>query len=334
MATHKKILSVPQMHCAACEYYLEKKVVGVGGIQGANANVRDKTLTIEWDHEDDTGEMIAKINEIIQKDGYTAEPQSIRRQSFWTRDLATALVICLPLVVLFSWLQSSGILETLSPQTVSYPAFFLIGVLASVSSCMVVTGGFILTFSTAMARSPGGHKARGLVALHIARIIGFFVLGGLLGLLGSAVAFSTTTTAVITILLAGVMILTALSLLGITLFAAHPLQKKIQNTVDILSQKGSVAVGVAIGVLTFFLPCGFTQSMQLYAVSTGSFISGALVMLFFALGTLPVLALMSFFSVHIQNSRYSGVLAKCAGLLILAFAATNGVAALRLLGIF
>jgi len=41
------------------------------------------------------------------------------------------------------------------------------------------------------------------------------------------------------------------------------------------------------GALTFFLPCGFTFAMQVYAISTGNFIQGALVMGIFALGTLP-----------------------------------------------
>ena len=41
------------------------------------------------------------------------------------------------------------------------------------------------------------------------------------------------------------------------------------------------------GALTFFLPCGFTQAMQLYAVTSGSFLSGALIMGIFALGTAP-----------------------------------------------
>jgi len=41
------------------------------------------------------------------------------------------------------------------------------------------------------------------------------------------------------------------------------------------------------GAMTFFLPCGFTQAMQLYAVSTGSITKGALIMMLFALGTAP-----------------------------------------------
>ena len=43
------------------------------------------------------------------------------------------------------------------------------------------------------------------------------------------------------------------------------------------------------GALTFFLPCGFTQAMQLYAVSTGDFTTGALIMGAFAIGTAPAL---------------------------------------------
>jgi len=41
------------------------------------------------------------------------------------------------------------------------------------------------------------------------------------------------------------------------------------------------------GALTFFLPCGFTQAMQLFAVSSGNFIQGALIMSLFAIGTAP-----------------------------------------------
>ena len=41
------------------------------------------------------------------------------------------------------------------------------------------------------------------------------------------------------------------------------------------------------GALTFFLPCGFTQAMQLYAVSTGSFWQGMAIMGLFAIGTAP-----------------------------------------------
>lgn len=51
-----------------------------------------------------------------------------------------------------------------------------------------------------------------------------------------------------------------------------------------------------IWVLTFFLPCWFTQAMQIYAASSSSFISGAMIMWIFALWTMPVLFLLGFWS--------------------------------------
>jgi hypothetical protein len=48
-----------------------------------------------------------------------------------------------------------------------------------------------------------------------------------------------------------------------------------------------------LGALTFFLPCGFTQALQLYVLGKGSFTTGALTMLVFALGTLPALLSLS-----------------------------------------
>ena len=48
------------------------------------------------------------------------------------------------------------------------------------------------------------------------------------------------------------------------------------------------------GAATFFLPCGFTQAVQLYALSTGSPVSAGLTMAVFAVGTSPgLLALAS-----------------------------------------
>jgi sulfite exporter TauE/SafE len=44
---------------------------------------------------------------------------------------------------------------------------------------------------------------------------------------------------------------------------------------------------LVLGVLSFFLPCGFTQAVQVYALSTGQAGRAALVMGLFALGTTP-----------------------------------------------
>ena len=87
-----------------------------------------------------------------------------------------------------------------------------------------------------------------------------------------------------------------------------------------------------VGVATFFLPCGFTQSMQLYTLTTGSFLQGGLTMLAFALGTLPVLALMSFSSFSVQTSGKKGIFFKTAGLIVILFALFNIINSLAAAG--
>jgi len=332
MPNIKKILYVPQMHCTACEFYLEKKLKTVDGVVDVVANIKQKSIEATFQDETQIDTVINTINELIGSDGYSVSTTPSKKP-FWSRDLGVAVGISAIFITLFILLQKSGFLDQFSPQTITYPAIFFVGVIASLSSCMVVTGGFILTFSAAVAKLHKNYTTNALIGLHVARVVGFFVLGGILGLIGSAAAISPTTTGIINISLAIIMILAALSMLNITLFSTNILQKKAQSLVNVLSQKGSLYVGIITGILTFFLPCGFTQSMQLYAVSTGNFMSGALVMLFFALGTLPMLILMSVFSVHIQNSRWNSVLSKIVGIFIFAFALTNIVTGLRLLGI-
>jgi sulfite exporter TauE/SafE len=88
-----------------------------------------------------------------------------------------------------------------------------------------------------------------------------------------------------------------------------------------------------VGVATFFLPCGFTQSMQLYTLSTGSFTAGALTMFSFALGTLPALALLSFSSFSIRESSRAGIFFKSAGLIVTLFALFNIINSLVIAGL-
>lgn len=70
-------------------------------------------------------------------------------------------------------------------------------------------------------------------------------------------------------------------------------------------------------VETFFLPCGFTQSMQIVALSSGSFVSGMFIMLAFALGTLPMLALLSFGSASTIVIKYAPLFFKSAGVVVI-----------------
>jgi Cytochrome C biogenesis protein transmembrane region len=60
-----------------------------------------------------------------------------------------------------------------------------------------------------------------------------------------------------------------------------------------LAERDANGGAFALGAATFFLPCGFTQALQLYVLAKGSFAIGALSMFAFSLGTLPALLSLS-----------------------------------------
>ena len=71
------------------------------------------------------------------------------------------------------------------------------------------------------------------------------------------------------------------------------LRKVIPRTPKIFGNKVYNKIGrsgpLVIGLLNGLMPCGALQSMQIYALGTGSLVSGALSMLFFCVGTVPLM---------------------------------------------
>ena len=130
-------------------------------------------------------------------------------------------------------------------------------------------------------------------------------------------------------------------LLGINLLDLFPWARKLTPTLPRFFSKhlmqikeiNHVLTPLFVGVLTFFLPCGFTQSMQIFALSTGNFWSGAMTMFAFALGTFPILALLSFTSVAIHDKVKSKVFFRTAGLIVIFFALFNLINSLVAKGI-
>ncbi|MBI2476682.1 sulfite exporter TauE/SafE family protein, partial [Candidatus Uhrbacteria bacterium] len=84
------------------------------------------------------------------------------------------------------------------------------------------------------------------------------------------------------------------------------------------------------GALTFFLPCGFTQAMQLYAISTGDFKTGAIVMGAFALGTAPALLGIGGLS-SIMKGTAARIFYAVVGILVIAFGVYNIQSAMAVL---
>lgn len=288
-------------------------------------------------------EIARTLSPILEKHGYKLSIGKEPLDKFRARwfDFKIAIPIAIGFIGLFVILQKLGIVNLITSGEVNYGTAFLIGLIASVSTCAAVVGSLALAISANFVKEDdsltplGVGKARPQIFFHIGRLVSFFILGGVIGAVGSAFELGMTGAFLLSFIVAIVMLI-----LGINLLDVFPWTRKLQPTLPkfisshILEVKkiNHTLTPVLLGIVTFFLPCGFTQSMQLYALSTGNFITGALIMFIFALGTLPMLALLSFTSIGIHSKVKLGIFFKTAGLVVIFFALFNLINSLVAIG--
>lgn len=217
---------------------------------------------------------------------------------------------------------------------ISLWAAFVIGLIASVSSCVAVVGGLVLSMSTNFAK--GGDSLKPQILFHLGRLASFFFGGGLVGIIGANFQLSNTGTFFIGAIVSVVMIILGLNLLDIFSWASKlqiTLPVSIREKIHNLKYFNHTLTPLVVGILTFFLPCGFTQSMQIYTLSTGSFWTGAFTMFAFALGTLPILALLSFGSLGIHKKSWAPIFFKTAGFIVIFFGLFNLYNSFNIIGV-
>lgn len=321
---------VEGMHCAACELLIEKKLSKVDGIKKVDAKLNKGKVYIQADRDLNA----ADLSKLVESEGYKIVNEKLDRKAIKYKELLIGLGIASLFVLFFLIIQKLGIVNLANNGgSITLPFIFLIGIIASLSTCMAVVGGLVLSLSSNYAKE---HQAKPMILFHMSRIIGFFILGGLIGLIGSAFILTPTISFILNVILFVVMIVMAVNLLEVLPFA-----KKLQLKMPKFIGKRAMQVGetshiltpILLGIVTFLLPCGFTQSMQLYSLTTGSFINGALTMFVFSLGTFPVLALISFASTKFSKTLQSGIFFKAAGFIIIFFALFNLTTALVAMGL-
>lgn len=332
MSSERYVFHVDGMHCKACVALTESELSDDPRVTKAHSDLKARTVEVEGDFGDAEPEkIVAELSERLSQHSLSLERTETAVQ--W-REFTFAVPIALAFVVLFVLLQKSGIVNLVGDGEVSYATAFLIGIVASLSTCMALVGGLVLSMSATFAQED--RSSRPLVLFHAGRLVSFFILGGAIGAVGSLFRLGSAGVAVMSLVVGVVMLLLGVNLLGIFRAVGH-LQVSMPRAVSrhalAVSKLNHTFTPALVGVTTFFLPCGFTQSMQLYAISTGSFLAGAGTMLAFALGTFPVLALLSFAPVSIHDSSWSGIFFKSAGIVVIAFAALNIVSGLTAAGI-
>lgn len=328
----KHTFHVRGMHCNACVMLTESELAEHPKVTSAHSNLGTRTVEIVGDFGNETREEIAaELSKMLSKHSLATTPE--QRRVPW-REFGVAAPLAAGFILLFVLLQRAGIVNLVQSDERTYGTAFVIGIIASLSTCMAVVGGLVLSVSANYAKK--GERVRPQILFHVGRLAGFFILGGGIGALGAMVQFGQTGSLILGLVVGLVMLILGINLLDVfhwTKRLTPSMPKFIARRVTALSTLNHTLMPALLGLATFFLPCGFTQSMQIYTLGTGSFLVGALTMGVFALGTLPVLALVSFSSSGVQGSPRSGIFFKTAGLIVLVFALFNIIGALVAAGI-
>ena len=301
-------LKVQGMTCSSCEVLIERNLKKIPGVETVKVSRVNEQAEVECaDHL-----QVEELQNALKDKGYTlSSPEgNTFKRHFILKNKERYSEIGAVLVLLFAAYflltqfdllpKNFGVTDNMS-----YGFIFVIGLVAATSTCLALAGGLLLAISSKFQENnsnPNGwQRFKPHLLFNIGRIISYTLLGGAIGALGSVLTLSSGVTGAITVIASLLMIVMGLQLLGIFPWL-NKVQIKMPKLIahkvydDASNKKAGQASSFLFGAATFFLPCGFTQALQLYVLGKGDFLTGALTMLAFSLGTLPSLAGIGAFS--------------------------------------
>ncbi|OIN90234.1 hypothetical protein CO019_01475 [Candidatus Berkelbacteria bacterium CG_4_9_14_0_2_um_filter_42_30] len=334
-----KKIYIAGMHCASCEKLLDSEFRKIAGIANIKINRADDSADIYYS---DIQPHISEFQKIGKKYDYRISEQRLAKISgshtawewFWS------ISIALILLGLYKIFQNLGLFKgiAIGSKNISFGIAVLAGVVASLSSCLAVVGTVVIAFAEKYQTRGSDFYQTALkpnLQFHLGRLITFFLLGGVLGLLGGEINISGNFISIFTIIIAVVMAWLGLNILGILPSITDvgiKMPSVLTKNWHSLQQSEHKAAPYLLGGLTFFLPCGFTQSMQIFALASGSFLTGGLTLVLFALGTLPILMVVGT-TASWAKSRRIEIVKKAAGILVVIFAISTFLSGYSLLGV-
>jgi sulfite exporter TauE/SafE/copper chaperone CopZ len=315
-------LNIDNMVCNSCENIIKKHLKKLSGVTIVKASYSKGTVYIEYDAEEVSYSTIVYT---MEKAGYKVTGDKKKSESEFLPIVGIVLIALL----MIRLGKGTGVFDMSSALSnrVSYIALFTIGVLTSLH-CVGMCGGIMMSQSITSQIVPEKSKFKPGLMYNLGRLISYTILGGIVGGIGEVFSLSFGAQGLIAIVTGIFMVIMGLNLYGFKAFRKFSV-KLPWNSCN--SQKKS-RNPLIVGLLNGFMPCGPLQTMQLYALASGSVIAGATSMFFFALGTIP---LMLGFGViaNLLNQKNSNRLIKYSGGIIIVLGIIMANRGLSLMGI-
>src|SRR3990170_2094430 len=293
---HKYTFHVTGTHCASCKILIEDILKEEELVKNVQVNLKRETVEIQTENDQSTEELAEILTSKTKPNGYTLSVEKINISNKKDDVIWKAIPIGLAFLILFFILQKSGILNLGLGSKTTPVTSFIIGLLASVSSCLAIVGGLVLSLSAKISQDEV-NDTKTFLLFHLGRLISFAILGGVLGLIGSAIGISFTFEAILGFVASLVMLLLGLNLVG--LFAKN----KVALPSGIFQKSSSVFrriehqtfTPLVIGFGTFFLPCGVRR------IFGNLYFGGLGLALLLVLKFLLEFFLLFYFSLSLQN---------------------------------
>lgn len=308
-------IKVYDMTCTSCEKRIEREIKKLNGVIDVLASFSDQCVTVKYDNEICS---IGEIKEVIKKAGYSVDTQN-------TFKLVGIAIIALAIVLIGS--STTGVDMNSRLKGATYFVLFVLGILTSIH-CVGMCGGIM--FSQSIKKEYDGKLSSIKPALlyNLGRVLSYTILGGIVGALGSVFTISITLKAALQLFAAIFMIIMGFNMSGFKLFRKINLKLPWSKC----SIKKRPKTPFLVGILNGLMPCGPLQTMQLYALGTGSVSKGALSMFLFALGTLPLMFTFGALSGLLSKNSTKTIL-KFSGILVVILGITMGTRGLALVGL-
>ena len=334
---NERVFSVKGMHCASCEILMEKKLLDIKNIKSVDASTSKGRVVIEYKNKCPD---LNYLNQLFKEDNYIfSEPGEKKSYVIEFDSILKTVGISILVISAFFGLNYLGLGKYANVNAgSSLPSFFVLGLIAGVSSCAALVGGLVLSMSKKWYELYPTNKSKKMkphILFNVGRLASYGFFGFMLGIIGEKLQFSPKFSIILVLAISIMMIILALQMLGIRAFKklqiALPkfITRKIANENNFEGRY----MPIILGASTFFLPCGFTITAQGIALISGSALQGMLIMLAFALGTAPALLAIGLSSVKfISRPHLAEQFTKIAGIIIIFFAIYNINAQMAILG--
>ncbi|HYE12427.1 MAG TPA: sulfite exporter TauE/SafE family protein [Patescibacteria group bacterium] len=323
----KTSISIKDMTCSSCEIKVENTLKKLAGVMDAKVSLVKNKADISYDENmisiaaivqaiNDLGYQAAEIKESKENEKNIHAKAAQKNDSFKIDQLLGIGIIILALYIIIKRTVGFNFVPEID-SSMSYGVLFVVGVLTSLH-CIAMCGGINLSqcVSHGNVGDDNMSKLKPSLLYNAGRVVSYTVVGGIVGAIGSVVSFSGMAKGLVAVLAGAFMIIMGLNMLNI-----FPWLRKFNIRMPkfigekIYSGKNNKGP-FYVGLLNGFMPCGPLQSMQLYALGTGSFIAGAGSMFFFSLGTVPLMFGLGAIST-ILSKKFTNNLMKFSAILVI-----------------